>query len=89
MLIDGSFVWKLHATYGVPVEISFDLLAEKGLIPIWDQLFAAAKKDGANLERLKERVLIAVRDSYDRETASEIEKRMRLWWNGIHARLRT
>jgi alanyl-tRNA synthetase len=72
MLIDGADVWGLHATYGFPLELSLPILADRGYIPTWDKLFAAAEADGANPERLLRRVYEIVGDAYDSETATAI-----------------
>lgn len=73
-LIDGAEVWKLHATYGFPLEMSLPILADRSYIPTWDSLLLAADKDGADLPRLCRRLHDAVGDAYPAETALHIRE---------------
>jgi hypothetical protein len=76
--IDGKVVWDLHATHGLPIEFSIPIIALRGQVPTWESFFRAAKTDGANLRRLADRVAMAVKDSYPRDFALEVEKRLPL-----------
>ena len=75
-LIDGKIVWTLHATHGMPLEMTLNILAEKNQIPTWDRLLESAKKDGAKLDRLSERIIIAVSDSYPGDVAAIVRQKL-------------
>jgi len=78
MLISGATVWKWHSTYGVPLEISLDILFKDGIFPVWSEIFEAAKKDGANTKRLCERIKLVIVDVYSPEVAQEVLKRLEI-----------
>ena len=78
MLISGTTVWKWHSTYGVPLEISLDILSKKGFFPVWSEILEAAKKDGANIKRLVEKIKLIIVDVYSPEVAQEILKRLEI-----------
>lgn len=63
-LIPGELLWRLKAERGVPLDLAFDYLAGKWLLPTWDAFFTAARRDGANLEKLSRDVIFFVRESY-------------------------
>jgi alanyl-tRNA synthetase len=73
-VIDGKIVWNLHATHGLPVEVSLELLARCGLVPSWDRLLTAAQADGTNIARLKSRLSDAIADAYPAHAAVMIPK---------------
>ena len=75
-LVDGARIWELHATHGFPLEMSIPMLADRGYVPTWDRLFAAAERDGANRDRLKRRIHETMGDAYDAETATEMRCRL-------------
>lgn len=52
MLISGYEFWALKATHGIPLDLIIDELFSKGIYPKWDEVFLAAKKDGANIDKL-------------------------------------
>ncbi len=76
ILFDGAKVWKMHATNGFTIEFSIPELAKYGYVPTWDKLLIAAAKDGANLRVLVDRLKGIVIDSYPREFAFVIRKKL-------------
>lgn len=78
LLVDGAEVWKLHATHGLPLEISIPMLADAGHIPTWDRLVEAAERDGTNRERLMRRLHDIVGDAFDVGTAAAIREALPL-----------
>lgn len=75
-VIDGAEVWSLHATHGFPIDVSIPMLADRGYVPAWTQLLAAAEQDGANMPRLIDRLIMAVRDGYEPAVARVIAERL-------------
>lgn len=75
-VIDGAEVWKLHATFGFPLELSLPLLADRGYVPAWDRLLGAAGADGANVPRLLRQLHEIVGDAWPVGVATEIRARL-------------
>lgn len=76
-VICGSLVWKLHAEQGMPIELSIPLLWDIGnTTPTWPELIAAGVKDGANKQRLLERIVGVIQDTYPLEHRAEILGRL-------------
>jgi len=71
-VVDGALVWKLHATYGFPLELSLPILADRGLVPAWDRLLDAAAADGADVARLIRRLDESCGDAYPPDMADFI-----------------
>lgn len=80
-IVDGAQLWALHATRGFPIELSIPLLAAQGYVASWDALLEAAKRDGANMDRLTDRLCEAVADAYPHPIATVIVPRLRAWQN--------
>ncbi len=72
-------VWKLHATHGLPVEMSIMFMGMKGWTATWDQRFVAAKRDGANLPVLARWVSEAVGNAYPPAFVEGFRARLPLW----------
>lgn len=77
-VIPGNQVWQWHATHGFPLELSLPLLADRGLVPSWDTLLEAARKDGANVRTLVRRLQAAALDAYGRAAGQIISDRLPL-----------
>ena len=75
-LFDGARLWAIHATHGFVIELSIPELAKCGYVPTWDKLILAAAKDGANLRVLVDRLKGIVIDSYPRDFAFVIRKKL-------------
>lgn len=75
-LVDGAGIWKLHATYGIPVEIGLLVAERKGYIPTWDTLITAARKDGTNIPRLKRRLVAAASDTYPKHISQAVKEKL-------------
>lgn len=71
-VLKSNIVWLMHATHGVSLEITIPMLAEKGYVPAWDLLIEAARKDGANISRLIDRLCMIVDDAYKPNVAKVI-----------------
>lgn len=53
MIMSGKEFWDLRATHGLPLDFLVDeLCGLRGIYPKWDEVLAAAAKDGANLKKL-------------------------------------
>jgi hypothetical protein len=76
--IGGDIVWRMKATHGLPLDFILARLAKEELIPTWDQLFAAAKADGTNLQKLSRELQFFVRETYPKHIADEINRRLPL-----------
>ena len=77
-LIDGKIVWDTKGTHGLPLDMALQILAAKKLVPTWDRLFLAAKKDGANLAKLARELSFFVKEAYGAEFAAQFERRVPL-----------
>ena len=74
--ISGALVWTLHATHGLPFEISIPMLAERGLVPTWHDVLCAASKDGCQWTVLIPRLQDAAMDSYPQDYARVVCERL-------------
>ena len=77
-LTHGDTIWEMYATHGIPPEISLGMLNDKKLIPTWDTFFMAAKKNGANLDRIHDRMLTCIIDAYPERISKVINKYLHL-----------
>lgn len=75
-LVCGAMIWKLKGTYGFPLDMAIEILAQNETYPTWVELFHAAADDGTNIERLLEEVSFYVRESYPREAVEYIVDRL-------------
>lgn len=50
--MSGYDFWALKSTYGLPLEFIMEELFSENIYPKWDEVLLAAKKDGANIEKL-------------------------------------
>ena len=64
MLVDGAVVWQLHATHGLPLDVSIPILLARGDVLTWEPLLRAARADGADPVAVLDRCAAAVRDSH-------------------------
>lgn len=80
-LVDGAAIWTLHATHGFPVDLSIPMLASEDCVPTWVPLLEAARRDGADMERLVTRLCEAVSDGYPPDIAAVIVRKLRAWQN--------
>jgi hypothetical protein len=76
-MVDGSAIWRLHATHGVPLDISVPECGRRGIMITWLKLLIAADKDGANWTTLIPRLCTAIEDGYPRELSGPICRRLR------------
>jgi len=65
--IDGAIIWAAKAQRGVPLDMALDMCKERGMVPNWTQLVAAAAKDGINVERFKKELARLVQEVYHEE----------------------
>ena len=76
IVVDGAEVWRLKAESGFPLEMALEELAKRGMVPSWSRLFAAAKRDGANLPRLARGIVANMRDVYPADLQANLEERL-------------
>ena len=77
-LIDGKLIWEMHATHGLPIEISIPLAAQEHLMPTWMELLYAASDDGAKWHLIIPRLKESICDGYEDAEAQEICARLDL-----------
>jgi hypothetical protein len=75
-LVDGAEIWRVKASRGLPLDFAFERLAQSDAVPTWDDLIAAARRDGANIPRLVRELQFFVREAYRPEVAGEINARL-------------
>jgi len=81
--INGALVWSLHATHGLPLEISIPMLAERGFVPTWCDILCAAARDGCQWTVLIPRLQDAVADSYPQDYANVVRDRLQIIYDAI------
>lgn len=72
--VDGALVWKLHATYGFPLELSVPFLWDRGFMPTWKELIDAAERDG--MKTIRDRLSAVFGDAYPPDMAREMRERL-------------
>lgn len=77
-VIDGGMLWGLKATHGLPLDISLMRCAQDGMVPAWDTLFEAAKKDGADIAKLARELCFYVKEAYEPDYAKVVCERLPL-----------
>lgn len=71
-LVDGAEIWRVKATHGLPLDFALEALAKRDAVPTWPDLFAAARRDGANIPKLVRELRFFVREAYAPDVASKI-----------------
>jgi len=74
LVLSGLF--RFAETYGLPLEIIFQLLKDNNMIPSWSHLLEEAKKAQVNMERFKRRLQDNIVDIYGRDYYHEIARRL-------------
>lgn len=74
--MDGRKVWEMHATHGLPLEVSLMELGRKGIMVTWLDLLEAASRDGADWCTLIPRLQFAVKEAYPEADADVINTRL-------------
>ena len=62
-VINGEDVFKLHDTYGLPLEMSAVIAIERNMVIDWGSFIQAAEKVKWNVESLKRRIKAACEDA--------------------------
>ena len=75
-LIDGKAIWEMHATHGLPIEISIPMAASMSYMPTWLDILCAASDDGAKWGILIPRLKDCAMDAYESDVAKEICKKL-------------
>lgn len=50
--MSGKEFWAFKATHGVPLDLLVDETFAAGVMPVWSEVFDAARSDGADLRKL-------------------------------------
>jgi hypothetical protein len=64
-LVDG--IWEMYETYGLPLDIIFDVLIQKQSVPDWIVLYKQMLKSGMQHSRIISKLDEAIADSYGKE----------------------
>jgi hypothetical protein len=80
-LVDGASIWSLKATHGLPLDFALGRLAQAGLVPTWDRLIEAARRDAVNISKLIRELQFFVREAYSPDDAAVICARLPLLVN--------
>jgi hypothetical protein len=78
-VVSGEEIWRLKATHGLPLDFALMELARHDAVPAWDQLLAAARRDGTNMPRLVRELSFSVREAY----GVDLEQRFNDYCRGI------
>lgn len=62
-VVSGLFIFWLHDTHGMPIEVTFELLAKRKLIPDCQGLFQEMVRCGWNRQRAQARIQDACYDT--------------------------
>jgi hypothetical protein len=75
-VIDGAKVWEMHATHGLPLEVTLMELGRRDIMVSWHELLEAASRDGAGWDTLIPRLQFAVREAYPQALSEVINERL-------------
>ena len=75
LVVSGEWIFREHDTFGQPIEATFDLLADRKLIPDRRGLLAVMVAHGWNEERARERIAAAYVDAYPQGLVEFVR-----WW---------
>lgn len=72
-----SGVYRFYETTGVPLDVVFEVLRDRNMIPCWSLFLLEAVEAGMGAERALSKLVAAISDSYGAELANYVDKRIR------------
>lgn len=76
-------LYNLVATYGLPLPIAIQVMAEKGIIPDWIAFYKQAVKEGWHPDRVIIKLESAITDIFGSEWRDEWKIRMMTYVEGV------
>ena len=73
-----SGVYRLYATTGIPLDIIFDCLKQRNVIPDWLCFYVEAVEAGMKHDRIMSKLESAITDSYGKEFGDVVIERLEL-----------
>ncbi len=73
-VVDG--VWKTFETYGLPLDIIFDVCLQKGCIPDWILLYKQMRISGMEHGRILSKLEEAINDSFGKDFCGVVISRL-------------
>jgi len=60
-------LYNFKSTFGLPLDIIFDIMASKKIIPSWFHLLGEALDDGVNTSKFMAELRVCILDTYGKE----------------------
>lgn len=69
-------VWKTYETYGLPLDIIFDVCIRRDWIPSWIDLYKDMKESGMEHSRILSKLEEAINDSFGKDYSGVVISRL-------------
>lgn len=73
-VVDG--IWHMYETYGLPLDIIFDICAQRNFMPDWIMLYRQMRSSGMSKPRILFKLEAAISDTFGNEAKKIILMRL-------------